>query len=134
MKGNPVNTNDNQSHQVLQEWRDENGRVDLTVARSGNYDVVYRDDVTAALLDEVEQLRADRELMAAVVDAINLPAPSTYVDEQPYLRLLERRAGLAMAAVGIAGEDAKSASSMARILRKQVAQSSITYKTAGGES
>jgi hypothetical protein len=56
-----VNQNDNQSHEVLQEWRDENGNVDLNAVRSGMVDIRHQDAIWSALLDEVESLRQARE-------------------------------------------------------------------------
>ena len=59
-KGSPVNTNDNQSHEVRQGWR-EDGRVDIDVVRAGTHDVNDSAAVFESLCDEVEQLRAERE-------------------------------------------------------------------------
>lgn len=57
------------THQGLQDWRGENGSINLDVVRSGNYDIVDRDAVTAALLDEVEHLRSTLAQVANDRDA-----------------------------------------------------------------
>jgi hypothetical protein len=64
-----MNQNDNQSHEVLQEWRDENGNVDLAAVRSGMVDIRHQDAIWAALIDEVEHLRSTLAQVANDRDA-----------------------------------------------------------------
>lgn len=56
-----MNQNDNRSQEVRQDWRDENGNVDIDAVRSRVVDVRHSDAILAALLDEVETLRPARE-------------------------------------------------------------------------
>ena len=51
-----MNTNDNQSHEVRQGWR-EDGRVDIDAVRAGTHDVSDSAAVFESLCDEVEPLR-----------------------------------------------------------------------------
>jgi len=74
----------------LQPWRDENGNLNLDVLQSGNYDICDDKAARAAL---IEQARADRELLHAVLSALDLPRPAQHIDWQRARReLAEQRA------------------------------------------
>jgi hypothetical protein len=133
-----MNQNDNRSQEVGQGWR-EDGRVDIDAVRTGAHDVNDTPAVFESLCDEVEQLRAevencsaDRDLMRAVLESIDLPYPATSGDEGPYLRMLERRAMLVTNALRMAFEDDYNVPVMAQSVRKRSADMSVTYKTSGG--
>ena len=95
--------NDNQSHEVLQEWRDENGNVDLEAVRSGMVDIRHQDAIWSALLDEVEGLRAAVDLLREVGRALTLPLPARTVEaEREFLWTTARRASVVKESVNAA--------------------------------
>lgn len=121
-KGSPVNTNDSQTHQVLQGWRDEDGNVDLDAVRSGTVDVRHSDAILAALLDEVEERRAGEDLLREVGRALTVPLPARTVEaEREYLWVLARRASVVKESVEAAlnPEDAADFAMAARNVRTQ---------------
>lgn len=128
--------------------------VDIDAIRSG---LLVDSATIAALCDELEAARSrlaaadetieeldvrvsdlatrstqDRELMRAVLDAIDLPDAATVGDEDEYYPLLERRAMSASAALRNVLDRAYNVPLMTRMLRAQVEDTPVTYKTTGG--
>lgn len=146
--------------EVRQEWRDGNGNVDIDAVRSGNVDIRHQDDIHAALLDEVERLRAQvadaegtvrdldecvseystgvqqsRELMHAILAAVDLPRPAAHIDWTLARRELIERRGRDVR-IGLNGFLNGSAPFDVTLdwLRRTVEDYPVEYETAGGES
>lgn len=130
-----MNQNVNQSHEVLQEWRDENGNVDLDAVRSGMVDIRHQDAIWSALLDEVERLRAGVDLLREVGRALTLPIPARTVEaEREYLWVLARRASVVKESVNAALDPADVAdfAMAARNVRTQAPLQIALYQVREG--
>lgn len=102
--------NDNRSAEVRQDWRDEDGNVDLDAVRSGMVDIRHQDAIWSALLDEVERLRPSVELLREVGRALTLPLPARTVEaEREYLWTTARRASVVRESVTAALDPADAA-------------------------
>lgn len=119
---------------TLQSPFSEDGRLDLDVVRSGNYDICEDKQVRAALVDEVEAARADRDLLRAVLAAIDLPDPADADGRDARLELLDLRCSFILGYLGAyldGGSVERTAERLAEALEHH---HPIGYTTDGGES
>lgn len=83
----------------------------------------------------LETETTERDLMRAVVEALDLPIPDTSGDDRDRNELLLVRSVNVMSALNtaLAGDNATT-KTMVAWLRKQTAKTPVTYKVWGGES